>query len=368
LISLFTWNDTFLTRLEPVDRQHQQLVELINDLSELVVSSEDLDMARFQAIRDGLLSYVAQHFAEEEQLMAEARVDGRHLEKHQAIHASFVREATSLHDVAGPADIGRARQLADYLVHWLAYHILDRDQCMARQVQAIRGGMSPEDAYAQEDHLESTRSEPLLKAMSGLFMMVSERNRELRALNEALEARVATRTRELEETNERLERLSTHDELTGLANRRFANLSLAQLWGQRARHGDALSVLMLDADHFKAVNDTWGHALGDALIVEVGRRLKASVRSSDIVCRMGGDEFLVICPRNAREGARKVAEKILAASLPFHTGTGEVCWSGALSIGLAEAADGMEGPEALLRAADRAMYDAKRQGGHRIAE
>ncbi len=123
---------------------------------------------------------------------------------------------------------------------------------------------------------------------------------------------------------------------------------------------------MLGADHFKTVNDTYGHAQGDALIVEQGRRMKANVRASAIVCRMGGDEFLVICPRSPREGGFKVAANILAASLPFKTDSGAVCWDGAMSIGVAEAVDPLESPDALLQAANRALYVAKRKAGHRI--
>jgi len=91
------------------------------------------------------------------------------------------------------------------------------------------------------------------------------------------------------------------------------------------------------------------------------------VRTSDIVCRLGGDEFLVICPRSPREGAAQVARKILAARAPFCDEDGTECWNGALSIGIAEAGNGMATPENLLRAADEALYVAKRQGGAQLA-
>lgn len=365
--SLFTWNDCFLTHLEPVDQQHHQLIEVINDLAELTVSGQEPDQARFEAVRGALLAYVDTHFRDEETLMLEVGVDPRHVEPHRNLHAIFVQEATRLMALE-PGQVEAGLQKAtDHLIHWLAFHILDRDQCMARQIRDIRQGLSPQEAYALETQSGASQTEPLLQAMSGLFFMVSERNRELRALNQELEARVAARTQQLEETNRRLEALSTHDDLTGLPNRRFAHLFLQQAWLERRRHQDPLSAIMVDADHFKAVNDTFGHAQGDALIVELGRRLKAHVRASDIVCRMGGDEFLVLCPRSGRDGARLVADKLLAATTPFRTPDGVVCWDGALSLGVSEATAAMERPDELLSAADAAMYEAKHQGGHRVA-
>lgn len=366
MVSLFTWTDSFLTQIERVDQQHRQLIELINDLAELVVTSADIDMARLEHVRDGLLSYVQIHFSEEEELMRKSGVDPRHIERHIALHATFLQEASRLKGLEPGEVETRIREATDYLVHWLAFHILDRDQSMARQIRAIQAGVSPAEAYAQEERQAASNSEPLLKAMSGLFLMVSERNRELRALNQELEARVLARTHELQEANQRLEELSTHDDLTGLPNRRFAHLALMQVWLVRQRHKDPLSVLMVDADHFKAVNDTYGHAQGDAVIVELGRRLRAHARASDMVCRMGGDEFLVICPRNPKEGARLAAEKLLLASAPFLTPEGVQCWDGALSIGLAEATAAMEHPDALLKAADSALYEAKRRGGNQV--
>ncbi|MDH5512560.1 MAG: GGDEF domain-containing protein, partial [Gammaproteobacteria bacterium] len=131
--------------------------------------------------------------------------------------------------------------------------------------------------------------------------------------------------------------------------------------------GGSLSVLLLDADHFKQVNDRFGHAEGDALLRTLATRLRDAVRRSDIVCRLGGDEFLVICPHSSLPGAADVARKILAAKQPFCTADGVECWDGAISIGIAEATGAMTQPEDLLEAADQALYTAKRQGGARMA-
>lgn len=366
MISLFTWNDTFLTRIPSIDEQHQRLVELINDLAELVISSDVLDPEAFSTVRNGLLGYVGVHFNDEETLMREVGLDPRHIDSHRSNHKAFISEALAFGEIDNVMQITQARNLANYLVHWLAYHILDVDQSMARQISAVRDGMSPAESFEIEARSVRSSAEPLLAAMNGLFYMVSERNRELRALNSELEQRVKERTVELEQANRQLQLLSTQDDLTGLPNRRFALLSLNQLWLEKERYGSSLSVLMIDADHFKEVNDRFGHPQGDALLRALAERLRRSVRASDIVCRLGGDEFLVICPRSSGAGIQEVAKKILAESKAFFTPEGAECWNGSLSIGLAEAGDSMAKAEDLIEAADLALYDAKRKGRGRI--
>ncbi len=365
--TLFDWNETFLTGLPAIDHQHQRLVELINDLGELVTSSDTVDASAFAFARDTLLDYVGTHFSEEEALMEQAGLDRRHLERHHAAHRAFTHEALVLGESGQDMTADRARELVDFLLNWLAYHILGVDQGMARQMRAIESGQTPAAAYEDDVSHMQARTEPLLAALSGLFQIISERNRALRALNRELDERVRQRTAELERANQQLHVLSIRDDLTGLPNRRFAISALDELWREARRGGTPLSVLMLDADRFKAVNDTFGHASGDALLRELATRLQDAVRTSDIVCRLGGDEFLVICPRSPRDGAAQVANKILASRAPFYMEDGTECWNGSLSIGVAEAGNDMAAPEDLLRAADEALYAAKRQGGAQSA-
>ncbi|OJZ17114.1 MAG: hypothetical protein BGP21_02175 [Thiobacillus sp. 65-29] len=366
--TLFNWNETFLTGLPAIDHQHQRLVELINDLGELVMSSDAIDTDAFAFARDALLDYVGSHFSGEEALMEKACLDRRHLEQHRAAHHAFTQEALVLGESGQGITADRARELVDFLVNWLAYHILGVDQSMARQMRAIESGQTPQTAYDEDLGHTQARTEPLLAALSGLFQLVSERNRALRALNQELDERVRQRTAELERANQQLHVLSIRDDLTALPNRRFAISALDELWREARHNSTPLSVLMLDADRFKQVNDTFGHATGDAILRALATRLQDAVRTSDIVCRLGGDEFLVICPRSPRDGATQVAEKILASRAPFHAEDGTECWNGAISIGVAEVQDNMMRPEDLLRAADDALYIAKRQGGAQASD
>ena len=361
--SLFQWNDTFLTHIDSVDEQHQRLVGLINQLGEMIMSGKDIDLQSLASARNSILNYAIVHFGDEEAMMRTVGLDPRLLQRQHSDHKAFMCEAIALEDKENTLFIEKIMRLEDYLVYWLVRHILEVDQSMARQIRAVRRGKTPAEAFELENELKNSSTEPLLSAMSGLFLVVSERNRELLVLNRNLEQRVQQRTMGLEQANRELQLQSTHDDLTGLPNRRFAMLSLDQLWKERQRYGEPLSLALLDADHFKQVNDRFGHTQGDALLRIVAERLHQSVRASDIVYRLGGDEFLVICPRSNREGVTVVASKILAESKPLQTAEGVECWDGSLSIGIAERNSSMDQYEDLLKAADQAMYLAKSKGG-----
>jgi diguanylate cyclase (GGDEF)-like protein len=158
--------------------------------------------------------------------------------------------------------------------------------------------------------------------------------------------------------------MAHHDLLTGLPNRAF-NLKLfsellAGPWPEAGSPGSKLTVFCLDLDGFKGVNDRFGHAAGDAVLVAVANRLRASVRDADFVCRIGGDEFVILLPNITDGEAAAVARRIISrVSEPFEFApTARI----GASIGLASAPrDGVTADE-LLSAADRAMYEAKRRG------
>ncbi|HEY3793445.1 MAG TPA: EAL domain-containing protein [Bradyrhizobium sp.] len=157
--------------------------------------------------------------------------------------------------------------------------------------------------------------------------------------------------------------LARHDGLTGLANRAEFNARLEEASKRLQRNGGTLTVMMLDLDKFKDVNDTRGHLAGDELLVEVGQRLKSEIREIDVLARLGGDEFAIIQEGGSDqlEGATALALRIIGAiTRPFDLGGHEA--SVGISIGIALAPmHGMESGE-LMRSADLALYDAKANG------
>jgi hemerythrin len=257
--------------------------------------------------------------------------------------------------------------LLEFLTHWLAYHILGSDQFMAKQMAMIKSGVRPEDAYLTHTVGNDAATDTLLSALNGLFQQVSERNHELVALNKSLEARVAERTQALTEANQRLDDLANTDLLTGLPNRRYTMLCFAREWEAAVRDGTALSCMMIDADGFKMINDTQGHDAGDVVLRALALQLRHAVRTDDIVSRLGGDEFFIICTATPLDGALKLAEKIRreVAAMRVSAGAGE--WRGSISIGVATKTEQMRNLEDLMKAADQGVYAAKRNGRNCVA-
>jgi len=168
---------------------------------------------------------------------------------------------------------------------------------------------------------------------------------------------------------ESLRQLAYHDELTGLASRRQFNQALAREWARSAREGTQLAVLMADVDYFKGYNDRYGHLFGDLCLREVatvfGDALK---RPADLAARYGGEEFAAVLPRTDIAGALRVAEAVRegvsALHLP-HAGSPEIGHV-TVSVGVAAVLPVAADSEALVRAADQALYAAKRGGRNRV--
>jgi diguanylate cyclase (GGDEF)-like protein len=164
------------------------------------------------------------------------------------------------------------------------------------------------------------------------------------------------------------QRLSITDGLTGVWNRRYLQLTLTKEIERAQRFDRPLSVLMMDIDHFKLVNDAHGHQVGDEVLVELTRRTMSTIRGQiDALARYGGEEFVVVLPETPREGARIVADKILSVirHRPFGE-DGEAAVPLTVSIGVAAFPEDGSTADELVRAADLAMYRAKEAGRNRV--
>ncbi|MFG3693788.1 GGDEF domain-containing protein [Stutzerimonas stutzeri] len=193
--------------------------------------------------------------------------------------------------------------------------------------------------------------------------------------NEVLEARVFERTRALEEAkrgleavNAQLKRMSTTDALTQLANRGHFDLTLDEEIRRAQRLEQPLSVLLLDIDHFKQINDTYGHPFGDECLRQVAATLKQhGQRAGDLVARYGGEEFVIALPGIDSHRARQQAERIRAAIAGLHPTHGDRRLDLTISIGVAILQPPMSRtPAQLLAAADAALYRAKRNGRNQV--
>lgn len=166
---------------------------------------------------------------------------------------------------------------------------------------------------------------------------------------------------------ESLRSQALRDPLTGLFNRRYLEEQLGRELRRAERQGTSLGLLMLDLDHFKSVNDDHGHEVGDRVLGEVGRILLEAVRSEDVAARYGGEEFIVLLPDSGLEEAAWVAEKLRRAARSIRVRSGErTIAAPTLSVGVAAYPACGSCSEELHKAADRALYQAKRDGRDRV--
>lgn len=187
-------------------------------------------------------------------------------------------------------------------------------------------------------------------------------NSALEGLNKRLETIVAERTQELQEKNRQLELLAVTDQLTGLVNRRELDKALAEEVARGDRYSTDLSVILVDVDRFKSVNDTYGHAVGDAVLVDMANILRNHVRATDLVGRWGGEEFLIVCRESTQEAAVTIAEK-LCRVIAGHRFS--VVGQKTSSFGVSKFRAGDDVKSVVARA-DHALYEAKNNGRNQV--
>lgn len=192
----------------------------------------------------------------------------------------------------------------------------------------------------------------LLESEQKLVSSLSQKNKELKRTLDYLH-----KTREELDFKEVVART---DELTGLSNRRGLNAFIEELVGQAKTRQTPLGIIMLDLDNFKLINDTWGHDYGDAVLQKVARLLQSETRSSDVVCRRSGDEFVILLPGLSTERGSEVAENIrLRLERDFPPDAAGIKLTGSLGLAFLEVDDSVG--DLLLRA-DRNLYRAKETG------
>jgi diguanylate cyclase (GGDEF)-like protein len=211
-----------------------------------------------------------------------------------------------------------------------------------------------------------TLEELLALDKSELYEHLAELSEETSRLTDELASRTLERT-QLNQIIHELTELSLRDPLTGLFNRRALLERMVAELARARRHGEPLCLLMVDIDHFKRVNDTYGHGVGDLVIAHVAKLLNRGRRASDIVSRYGGEELVLLLPHTPLEGALILAERLRlvveASSYRTPSGRDRVT----VSIGVSCFNQAMHEPSQLLEVADRALYQSKREGRNRVS-
>lgn len=165
---------------------------------------------------------------------------------------------------------------------------------------------------------------------------------------------------------EDLHHAAVRDPLTGLFNKRHLDERLRTEVAYAVRHGEPLALLVFDIDHFKVVNDTFGHAAGDAVLAQLGLLLTAHTRAEDVVARFGGDEFVILARGTDVAGAERLAERLRVAVVAANFRHGDQRIEVTLSIGATATSGGQLPPEELFKVADGALYEAKARGRNAV--
>lgn len=361
---VFKWNNDFNTGDGVIDSQHYILVKMINELLSYSINNTGSDIKTISMVHESLLDYINVHFFTEEKLMKEYMLDSRHVDAHINSHKNFTSEVNLLFkDKENLKDKDKIIEIVEYLIRWLACHILNTDKSLVKQIECIKKyGISPLDAYDIEEKSTESCTEPLLNALKVLYLLVSKKNREIEHKNIELEKKVEQRTKELSLANEKLSSMLYQDDLTNLPNRRFVMEEVQRLIYNWERYHTDFSILFIDIDKFKSVNDNYGHEAGDKVLKWISKFLRKNIRKTDIACRLGGDEFLILCSNTKVQGALELGKKLNRLCCSEYDNT-SIDWIPSISIGVSSINDKCMTASELLKKADNAMYISKTKGG-----
>jgi diguanylate cyclase (GGDEF)-like protein len=248
------------------------------------------------------------------------------------------------------------------VAYYLALYLSRPIEQLARSAKQVQNNQPGAHFSLQHPVQEIAQLGQSIDAMTRSLL---GKERELQEANASLEATVAQRTADLMQANAELLSLATHDALTGVYNRRRFDEKITEYSLLSRRTGRPFALLLIDADYFKRINDTHGHAVGDEVLKQLAQLIQASLRTTDFVARYGGEEFAVLLPEIAQPDTPEVvAEKIRAAVADAEFATvGQVTVS--IGVSLADPAD--NSPTALIKRADQQLYQAKAAGRNQVA-
>ena len=250
--------------------------------------------------------------------------------------------------------IGLTAALLASALAWLAARRLSVDlYALADAASAVEAGRPGSDIPTMQSSRE----------VQQLSQSLGRMTHRLLAAREAMEEKVRLRTLELEAANRALDLQARTDALTGLLNRRGFETQMAFAVALARRSSRPLSLITVDVDHFKRVNDTYGHEAGDEVLRRLARTLESRLRGSDVVARLGGEEFVALLPDTDLDGAQSIAQALVTAMAEQQN---PVVGTITVSAGVATMRSADDNGAAMLRRGDAALYEAKGQGRNRV--
>ncbi|MCW8916104.1 MAG: bacteriohemerythrin [Magnetovibrio sp.] len=360
VIEVFPWDDNLATGIESIDTQHQTLVRLLNELTVTLVSDEEVEITR---VFDELAAYASYHFESEEAIWRKHLTDDELVSLHKESHASFLPKVFAIKEEQSEKSLSEVvEHVVMFLIRWLAFHIIDSDKRLAIIVRALEQGANLEEAKRISQDEMSGSARVLIDTVLKMYNNLSSRTLDL--MRERI-ARMKVE-KQLKEANQQLAHQAITDELTGLYNRRHFDEILSQEYKRAFRKDHCLTLILLDVDHFKLLNDNYGHGYGDEVLQKLGQHLKDICRRpGDFAFRVGGEEFAVLVSDETAMDGRKFADMIcqsisgLCIKHDFNLAADHLTVSaGCAALMPTEVAEAND----YLVQADRCLYAAKKQG------
>ena len=368
---VFPWNKNFETGIELIDEQHKVIITLINELAWTISNEDHIEINR---IYNQLTEYAEFHFESEEAIWFEYLENDTWFSSHQLSHSSFLPKALELKDKKTDQFQSEiAESIILFLVRWLAFHILDHDKRIAFFIEFINEGMSMDEAKIAVDKKMGGSLRMIIETVMNMYDTLSSRTLSLiRERNQRykVEKELHLANIKLREANSRLESLSITDELTGLHNRRHFNSVFSRELKRAKRNRIYQTLILVDIDLFKKINDNYGHSEGDKILIQAAHALRELCkRPSDYVFRLGGEEFCVIASNMSYQEVLQFSEMIRThvENLKIPNDYSSISKYLTVSIG---SYVGMpkknETTDYFMSIADKNLYQAKAEGRNKV--
>jgi diguanylate cyclase (GGDEF)-like protein/hemerythrin-like metal-binding protein len=368
---VFPWNKNFETGIATIDEQHKVLISLLNELAGTLAHDDQLEINR---VFDELAEYANFHFETEEAIWVEYFGDDSWLSSHQLTHSSFLPKVVELKEQnTNKPLIEIIESIVKFLIRWLAFHIIDSDKRLAFVVHNMEKGLSFEEAKIASDKKMSGSIRVLIETVMAMYDGLSSRTLDLmreRHERRKVEEELHEANTQLREVNIKLEELAITDQLTGLFNRRHFNNIFKQELKRANRENTYLSLIIMDIDFFKKLNDNYGHSKGDRVLVQLGQKLiNLCQRPGDYAFRLGGEEFGVLAanlePQGTVEFAEILRKGIEALGIPHEYSDAAKILT--VSIGsITMMPDETDTIDDYMSIADARLYKAKKLGRNQV--
>ena len=286
---IFPWDKNFETGIDEIDEQHKVIVTLLNKLANNLTQEE---VFKIEDTFNQLAQYADYHFKCEEKIWQKYIKDDTLLIAHNKKHSSFLPKVLKLKEKNKDKEFSEIiEEILLFLIRWLAFHIIDEDKKLALIINSLNNGKNLSEAVYVTDEMMSGSMKNLMNTILTMYDNLS-----LKTINLIKEKKARIKAeRKLKKINKKLEELSITDQLTKLYNRRYFDEILGRELNKAKRNKNSLSIILIDIDHFKKLNDTYGHAYGDNVLVSVASCLMQTCkRANDFAFRVGGEEFVIL--------------------------------------------------------------------------